>query len=102
MKSCIAFHEKQGIYLGVYLGHALFSNSALAFSSKAIRFNTEDEVRSFFDKVLPTISSEIIAVEVETQSTDNYVNVTDILKSGHRKHTETMIQNLPMMNETIH
>jgi hypothetical protein len=102
MKSYIAFHEDRGIYLGVYLGHALFSNSSLVFSSKAIRFDSDDEVRSFFNKALPALSSEIVAIEVETSSTNNYVDVVDILKSGHRKHIETMIQNLPMLNETIH
>ena len=73
MKSYIAFHEDKGIYLGVFAGHALFSASPIAFSSKAIRFKYENDVQKFFSKSLPSISKEIIAIPVETVSIDEYV-----------------------------
>jgi hypothetical protein len=102
MTSFIAFHETRGIYLGVYLGYALFSNSPMAFSSKAIRFDTEADIRDFFVKTLPILASEIVALSVETTSDNHYVDVIEIIKSGHTKHTERMVENLPMLNETIH
>lgn len=102
MTSFIAFHEEKGIYLGAYMGHALFSNSVLALSSKAIRFDKESEIHEFFGKALPSLSKEIVAVPVETTSRGNYVDLVDILKSGHTKHTETLLDNLPAMSDTIH
>lgn len=103
MKSYIAFHETRGIYLGVFAGYALFSASPMAFSSKAIRFDSETMVQEFFNKTLPnSISTEISAIPVETKSTGNYVDLVDILKSGHKKHTETMLDNLPTLSDTVH
>ena len=102
MKSYIAFHEDKGIYLGVFAGHALFSASSIAFSSKAIRFKNEQDVYKFFDKSVPAMASEIVALGVETTSTGSYVDVVDIIKSGHTKHISSMIENMPMKNEKIH
>jgi hypothetical protein len=102
MKSYIAFHEDKGIYLGVFAGHALFSASPIAFSSKAIRFEEEQDVYKFFDKSLPNISNEIVALEVDTTYAGNYVDVVDIIKSGHKKHVSSMVDNMPMKSETIH
>jgi hypothetical protein len=102
MISYIAFHEEKGIYLGVYMGYALFSCSPLAYSSKAIRFEEAKDVRKFFDKSLPAMSSDIVAIPVETTTAGNYIDVVDIIKSGHKKHVESMIDNMPMINETIH
>jgi hypothetical protein len=102
MKSYIAFHEDRGIYLGIYLGNHLFSSSPIALSCKAIRFGTETDIHAFFGKALPKMSAEISAIAIETNSTDNYVNVIDIIKSGHTKHTENMIDNLPMLTYTFH
>lgn len=102
MKSYIAFHEDRGIYIGVFAGHALFSASPIAFSSKAIRFAEEQDVYEFFDKSLPNMINEIVALEVETSYAGNYVDVVDIIKSGHKKHVNSMIKNMPMVNENIH
>lgn len=102
MKSYIAFHEDRGIYMGVYLGYHLFSNSPITLSSKAIRFDTETDIHAFFEKSLPKMSAEILTVAIESNSTDNYVNVIDIIKSGHTKHTENMLDNLPMLTYTLH
>lgn len=103
MKSYIAFHETRGIYLGVFTGYALFSASPMAFSSKAIRFESETDVYEFFKKALPnSISDEIKAVPVETHSTGGYVDLIDIIKSGHTKHTESMLDNFPNLSDTIH
>lgn len=103
MKSYIAFHEDRGIYLGVFAGYALFSGSPMAFSSKAIRFDTEKDVYDFFNKAASkSISEEIKAVPVETTSTGNYVDLVDILKSGHKKHTESMLDNLSALSDTVH
>jgi hypothetical protein len=103
MKSYIAFHEDRGIYLGVFAGYALFSGSPMAFSSKAIRFDTEEDVHGFFRKSLKSeISAEIKAIPVETKSSGHYVDLADILKSGHTKHTESMLDNLPTLSDTVH
>jgi hypothetical protein len=102
MNSYIAFHEKNGIYLGVFGGVALFSNTELAFSSKAIRFNSEEEIRNFFMKSVPKLADQIQAIPITTKSTDYYVDVVDIIKSGHTKHTDSMIDNMLMPNENIH
>jgi hypothetical protein len=102
MKSYIAFHEDKGIYLGVFAGHALFSASAIAFSSKAIRFEEEQDVYTFFNKSLPIMAKEIVALEVETAYAGNYVDVVDIIKSGHKKHVISMVDNMPMKSESIH
>lgn len=103
MKSYIAYHETKGIYLGVYAGYALFSGSPIAFSSKAIRFDTKESVHEFFDKALSkTLAEDIQALEVETSHAGNYVDLADILKSGHTKHTESMLDNYPMLSDTVH
>jgi hypothetical protein len=103
MKAYIAFHEERGIYLGVFAGYALFSGSPIAFSSKAIRFDTEEDIYEFFSKAASKIiSEEIKAIPVETSSVGNYVDLVDILKSGHKKHTESMLDNLPTLSDTIH
>ena len=103
MTSYIAFHETRGIYLGAFTGYALFSASPMAFSSKAIRFDSETAVHEFFSKSLArTISEEIKAVPVETHSTGGYVDLIDIIKSGHTKHTESMLDNLPALSDTVH
>jgi hypothetical protein len=103
MKSYIAFHETKGIYLGVYAGYALFSGSPIAFSSKAIRFDTEEDVHEFFGKSLSNkLAEEITAVEIETNYGGNYVDLADIIKSGHTKHTESMLDNYPTLTDTVH
>jgi hypothetical protein len=102
MKSYIAFHETRGIYLGVLAGCALFS-ATMSISSKAIRFDTEEMIQDFFKKTLPGgFSDEIKAIPVETKSTDNYVGVIDIIRSGHKKHTESLLDNLQTLSDTIH
>ena len=100
MTSYIAVHKDKGIYLGLYSGFYLFSNNAMAFSSKAIRFNTEDEIYDFFEDT--TIGKMIEAISVDTKETGYYVDVVDIIKSGYTEHTDVMIANIPMENETIH
>jgi hypothetical protein len=100
MKSYIAVHEDKGIYLGIFAGLYLFSNSETAFSSKAIRFNTKEEIIDFFSTT--KISNGIEIIPVETKETGYYVDVIDIIKSGYTKYTDTMIANIPMENETIH
>lgn len=103
MKCYIAFHEKKGIYLGVFSGYALFSGSPMAFSSKAIRFDAEEDVHSFFKKsVRSEVSADITAIPIETNSIGNYVDLVDILKSGHTKHTESMLDNYPTISDTVH
>lgn len=101
--SYIAFHKKKGIYLGVIAGYALFSTNNIVFSSKAIKFVSKEEIREFFDSILPKLSDEIRAIKIQTESTNEYyIDVADILKSGHTEHTESMIDNIPTINETIH
>ena len=39
---------------------------------------------------------------LETTSTGSYIDVVDIIKSGHTKHISSMIENMPMKNENIH
>jgi len=100
MKSYIAVHKEKGIYLGVFAGFYLFSNNETAFSSKAIRFNTEEEISDFFGDT--SIGNMIEAISVDTKETGYYVDVIDIIKSGYTKHTDTMVANIPMENENIH
>lgn len=103
MASFIAVHEKKGIYLGAVAGYALFSNvGGVVFSSKAIRFNSADEVMKFFETSLPGLREGVSAVEIQTKETGNYVDVVDILKSGYYNHTDTMVEALPPYSETIH
>jgi hypothetical protein len=102
-KSYIAFHEERGIYLGVYENrHALFSGSLFVYSSKAIRFDNEEVLHDFFKMSLPLLADQIKAVPVDTTSTGHYVDVIDIIKSGHTKHVNTMIENMTMISESIH
>jgi hypothetical protein len=103
MRSYIAFHENRGIFLGVTAGHAIFSGSPIFATSKAIRFNTKEAVYEFFNKTLATpIAQDIQALEVETSHAGNYVDLVDIIKAGYTKHTETMLDNYPMLSHTIH
>jgi hypothetical protein len=98
MTSYIAVHEDKGIYLGIFAGFFLFSNNRSVFSSKAIRFDTEEEILEFFSDS----KIDIKAIPVKTKNISNYVDVIDIIKSGYIKHTDSMIANIPMENETIH
>ena len=100
--SYIAVHKTKGIYLGVVSGYGLFSEAGIAFTSKAIRFDSREELHSFFDSALPNLSKEIKAVEIRTNETGNYVDVVDILKSGYYDHTDNMVEALPPYSETIH
>jgi len=100
MISYIAVHKEKGIYLGIFAGFYLFSNSEVAFSSKAIRFNSKEEISDFFGT--SKIADEVKAIKVQTKETGDYVDVIDIIKSGYTKHTDTMVANIPMENETIH
>ena len=102
MASYIAVHEKKGIYLGVVAGYALFSNANTVFTSKAIRFETSDEVMTFFETSLPNLREGVSAVEIQTKETVNYVDVVEILKSGYYNHTDSMVKALPPYSETIH
>jgi len=67
------------------------------------KYTTHEKLvlKDFFEKSVPTISQAIQAIPVETDSTDHYVDVVDILKSGHKKHTESLVDNIPC-NSTIH
>jgi hypothetical protein len=102
MISYIAFHEDKGIYLGVYMGYAMFSNTDMPSSSKAVRFENKEEVHIFFEKMLPKLAAGISAIAINTNSNSDYISVSDILKSGHKKHTESMIENIPALSESIH
>lgn len=102
MTSYIAFHQEKGIYLGIIAGYIIFSLNNVVYTSTAIRFNTEEEIKVFFDELLPKHASEIIAVPVNTSSTGFYVDVVDILKSGHTVHTESMVEHMFTLNETLH
>jgi hypothetical protein len=102
MFSYIAVHKDNGIYLGVVAGYALFSVTDIPVSSKAIRFASEEEVLTFFEKSLPKLSDGITAIKIETNAKGNYVDVVDILKSGYYNHTDSMVDALPVENETIH
>jgi hypothetical protein len=102
-KAYIAFHENKGIYLGAVAGYAIFSTNNIVFTPAAIKFDSAEELQDFFDKTLPNLSKEISAIEIETNTeTEYYINVVDIIKSGHIEHTETMVDNMLMINETIH
>jgi hypothetical protein len=103
MKVYIAFHEERGIYLGILAGFALFSNNNLAFTYKAIRFESAEEVYGFFKKAVPKIADEIQAIPVYTESKDDsYISVIDIIKSGHKAHVNSLFENMPTYNETTH
>jgi hypothetical protein len=99
----IAFHREKGIYLGVMSGFALFSANNLALTYKAIRFESEKEVYDFFKKAVPKVANEIEAIPVYTESKDHvYISVIDIIKSGHKKHVDSLLEHMPTYNETIH
>lgn len=100
--SYIAVHKKRGIYLGVVSGYALFSESSMAISSKAIRFEDPGDIQSFFSSVLPALSEDIEPVKIQTNETGNYVGVADILKSGYYNYTDSMVDALPSQSESIH
>ena len=86
----------------MYMGYAMFSNTPSAATSKAIRFESEREIRDFFGNHIPSIAKEISGVTITTKPTGNYVDLVDILKSGHIKHTESMLDNLPVTSYTVH
>lgn len=101
--SYIAVCKDKGIYLGIVYGYALFSNTIdIPLTSKALRFNTAEEVYSYFKKALPSLTDNIIAIKIETKEKGSYVDVVDILKSGYYSYTDTMVEALPVLNETIH
>lgn len=102
MTSYIAFHQEKGIYLGITAGYIIFSLNNVVHASKAIRFNTKEEIKVFFDDILPKYSPDVIAVPVSTSSAGFYVDVVDILKSGHKVHTESMVEHMFTLNETLH
>lgn len=102
MNSYIAVHKTKGIYLGIVAGYALFSNTDAPFTSKAIRFQSVDEVMKFFESSLPNLYEGVSAIEIQTKETGNYVDVVDILKSGYYSYTDSMVEALPAYSETIH
>jgi len=87
--------------MGVYAGYALFSGNSITFGHKAIRFDTKELVHEFFEIAFPKLTKTIKAVPVITEDTGYYVSVIDILKSGHKEYTETMVDNIPMMTYSI-
>jgi hypothetical protein len=101
-KSFIAFHKEKGIYLGVFAGYGIFSTDNLVYTTKAIRFDDAEELQELFSSIVPSLAKEIIAVPVNTKSEGHYVDVIDIIKSGHKKHTESLVENILMKNENIH
>ena len=96
--SYIAFHETDGIYLGIdpirYC--PVFSTSDMVYTSKAVRFDSKSDIDRFF------LNEEIKSIPVKTAVTGSYVDVIDIIKSGHTKHTENMIDKIPMTNKNTH
>jgi DUF438 domain-containing protein len=102
MTSYIAVHSDKGIYLGVIAGHAIFSSNNMVESTKAIRFNSKNEIMEFFRQHIPSLADKVVAIPVQTTSTTYYVDIVDIIKSGYREHTESMFANLFTDNETMH
>ena len=99
----IAVHKERGIYLGVLADRAIFSENNIPGTYAAVGFKTPADVYEFFDKHLPDLAEEIHIVSVNACIMNElYVGVTDIIKSGYTEHVASMVENIPMTNETIH
>lgn len=81
----------------------LFSKQNIFEITKAASFPDKKEATGYLNRYLKIGFPSAFVAAVETRdSKDDFVDVIDIVKSGHGKYAEGMIAAIPMGNTSIH
>jgi hypothetical protein len=78
----------------------IFSKNDMFGISRAYSFDTKKDAFKYMQAFL--IEDYPLCKIVEIESSGQYVDVIDLIKSGYTQYTHDMVDALPMDNETIH
>jgi hypothetical protein len=92
--------EDLGFFLGAFEKFGVFAKTDVFGLHKAFSFDSEREANRFIDEYLGRSRGDWAVVSIDTK--DKYVNVVDLLKSGHDKYTHKMMDGLAMTNIQVH
>lgn len=96
----VIVEENLGFFLGAFQKFGVFAKTDVFGLSKAYSFPTEEEAQEFIDEFLGRSRGDWKVLSVKTD--DKYIDVVDLLKSGHEKYTHRMIDYLPMISTQMH
>lgn len=96
--------KTKGVFLGAYSIFALFAKNDKFGIVKAYSFSTKQDAEEYIeDSLKASLASEGLEFSViEIDSKDEYVKVEDIIKQGYGEYTHMMMDNLPMISESVH
>lgn len=96
MRVVIANKEK-GAFLGNYANFPVFSNIEDYGAYRIPTFKDEKTAKKYVDQYLKE-DFEFIKVNSE----DEYISCIDLIKEGHHDICGSMINNLPLISDTLH
>ena len=101
MKKYLLVHKEKGVFLGTYLGRALFAADNEFDIVKVFSFESEEYAYEFVTKYMENQNVEDYFV-VSVASQEKYVHVVDIIKSGYGELTFDLADNIQMISQEYH
>lgn len=96
----IIIEKKLGVFVGQLEYYAVYAKNEFFGAEKVVSFDTKKEAKEFVEEVLNYEDKEFYIAEIDSKF--KYISVKEIIKAGYGKHTHRMLDNIPMISETIH
>jgi len=96
----LIIEKNLGFFLGVINNYGIWAKNDIFGLPRAYSFDTKKLAKKFITDIMGAKISDFEIIEIN--SDEKYVHAIDLIKSGYGKHTYTMVNAIPMANETIH
>lgn len=97
----IIYSKTNGLFLGNFSGYAIFSKQDLFESTRVPGFSSEERAKEFVEKFLPKIRNKVEYLPIPTKSSDEYVELVEIIKAGYKDHALDLFENM-YTDPTLH
>lgn len=95
----IIIEETQGIFLGNYLGISIFTKDLQFPIAKAYAFDSREKASFYVSTMLRDMNPDHNYNVKEIDYDGQYIPVDVLVKNGLSKYTETLLMQMPAINE---
>jgi hypothetical protein len=101
--------EDFGVFLGTHMSslfgdksrlYAIFAKTDMFGIYKATSFENTNDAQIYIDEFLSKGYDNLSIIPIDVD--EKYICVSKIIKAGYEKYTHDMMDNMPMMSDSVH
>jgi hypothetical protein len=96
----IVVEKSLGVFVGAFDRYAVYAKNEVFGLDRVVSFPTRQDAEECVRDYLNKQDKEFDVIEIETSN--GWVMITDIIRSGYGKYTHRMMNNIPMISTQIH